>query len=237
MAINISDFDKIWASTSPLTPYAFSDNNYKQGWNFVGATPPARQMWDGYMKRSDEKQQYIVQNFLPLAGGTMTGSIVTDNPFKPPTDDTVLGVYGGTDYDSGSALQVFGKDNSTYAGWFSLRASDGINSKILVGKPDGTFTWDGKSIPERSYGISLTSTAGENTYTFTINTNGAVIFAKRGNNCGVYMVTYWDSTPTKIFTTGTEPITITKSANSTSVTITNTYSSAVSIKIINGSNL
>lgn len=86
MAINITDFDKIWASTSPLTPYAFSENNYKQGWNFVGATPPARQMWDSYMKRSDEKQQYIVNNFLPLSGGTMTGAIV-GNPITLTADD------------------------------------------------------------------------------------------------------------------------------------------------------
>lgn len=75
MAINLTDFDKIWASSSPLTPYSFSDANYEEGWNFVGSTPPARQMWDGYMKRSDEKQQYIVNNFLPLAGGTMTGTL------------------------------------------------------------------------------------------------------------------------------------------------------------------
>lgn len=75
MAIILTDFDKIWASSSPLTPYSFSDANYEEGWNFVGSTPPARQMWDSYFKWSDEKQQYIVQNFLPLAGGTMTGTL------------------------------------------------------------------------------------------------------------------------------------------------------------------
>lgn len=147
MAINLTDFDKIWASTSPLTPYAFSDANYQQGWNFVGATPPARQMWDSYMKWSDEKQQYIVNNFLPLSGGTMTGSIVFGNGVvKTETDDYVLGLYGGSEFGNGAVFQAFGKDHSTYAGWFSLRADDGANNKLLVGKPDGTLTWDGTDV-------------------------------------------------------------------------------------------
>ena len=64
--MNINDFNKIWASTSPLTPYSFSDANYKEGWNFVGSTPPARQMWDGYMKLQDEKSQFLSVNTLRL---------------------------------------------------------------------------------------------------------------------------------------------------------------------------
>lgn len=80
MAINITDFDKIWASSSPLTPYTYTDANYEEGWNFVGSTPPARQMWDGYMKWSDEKQQWIVNNFLPLSGGTLTGAVESVTP-------------------------------------------------------------------------------------------------------------------------------------------------------------
>ena len=75
MAITLTDFTKIWASTSPLTPYTFSESNYKEGWNFVGGTPPARQMWDSIQKQNDEKLKYIVDNFLPLAGGTITGDL------------------------------------------------------------------------------------------------------------------------------------------------------------------
>lgn len=64
MAINKSDFNKIWASTSPLAPYTFTENNYKEGWNFIGATPPARQMWDFLQKNNDEKMQFIVNDLL-----------------------------------------------------------------------------------------------------------------------------------------------------------------------------
>lgn len=86
MAFTLEDFNKIWASTSPLTPYEFSDSNYQQGWNFIGATPPARQMWDFLQKRNDEKSQWLYNNKLSLSGGTMTGAIV-GNPLTLTADD------------------------------------------------------------------------------------------------------------------------------------------------------
>lgn len=95
MAITLADFTKIWASTSPLTPYSFSDSNYQEGWNFVGTTPPARQMWDSIQKQNDEKMEYIVNNFLPLSGGTLTGVVngvtpaVGDNTTKLATTEYV----------------------------------------------------------------------------------------------------------------------------------------------------
>lgn len=95
MAITLADFTKIWASTSPLTPYSFSDSNYQEGWNFIGSTPPARQMWDYIQKNNDEKMKYIVDNFLPLSGGTLTGVVngvtpaVGDNTTKLATTEYV----------------------------------------------------------------------------------------------------------------------------------------------------
>jgi hypothetical protein len=84
MAVNYTDFDKVWASASPLTPYEFSDNNYRQGWNFVGGTPPSRQMWDFLQKNNDEKMKYLADNYLPLSGGTLTGDV---NGVTPPAGD------------------------------------------------------------------------------------------------------------------------------------------------------
>ena len=75
MTVTKDDFEKVWASTSPLTPYAFSDAKYKEGWNFIGSTPPSRQMWDFLQKNNDEKMQYLANNYLPLSGGSITGDV------------------------------------------------------------------------------------------------------------------------------------------------------------------
>ena len=80
MTVTKDDFDKIWASTSPLTPYSFSESQYKEGWNFIGSTPPARQMWDFLQKQNDEKMQYLANNYLPLSGGTLTGDVLGVTP-------------------------------------------------------------------------------------------------------------------------------------------------------------
>ena len=101
---------------------------------------------------------------LPLSGGTMTGAIITDSPIKASTDDNAVGVYGGTDYNNGGALQMFGKDHATYPGLFSIRASDGVDNKILIGQPDGTLTWDGKAV-ERVHAYSISASTGYVRYT------------------------------------------------------------------------
>ena len=107
MAITLADFTKIWASTSPLTPYSFSDSNYQEGWNFIGGTPPARQMWDFLQKNNDEKMKYIVDNFLPLTGGSITGNLdvsgtVTAGVGLPPVGSVTA--FAGTTTPQGWLL-------------------------------------------------------------------------------------------------------------------------------------
>lgn len=150
MAITLADFTKIWASTSPLTPYAFSDSNYQEGWNFIGVTPPARQMWDFIQKQNDEKMKYIVDNFLPLSGGAMTGYI------SRSVNDSFLQLNGGTAQANGSWLRLNGKDNT---GVFQLRANDGVNDVGLVGNPDGTLKWNSKEV-ERIHAYSISASTG-----------------------------------------------------------------------------
>lgn len=158
MAITLADFNKIWASTSPLTPYSFSEANYKRGWNFIGATPPARQMWDSYMKASDEKHQWLYNNKLSLSGGTMTGAIVsTANKFVRRSNDTgYLQLMGGTEFAYGASLTLMGIDHSAQPGQFMLRARDASTYKDLLGKPDGTLTWGG----ERVFRGTITTVTG-----------------------------------------------------------------------------
>jgi len=111
MAFTTDNFNKIWASTSPLTPYEFSDSNYQEGWNFVGSTPPARQMWDFLQKRNDEKAQYIFNNFLPLSGGNVTGDL----------------------FIAGNAVESINASGTNY-----IRYDSGL--QICFGNVDGTET-------------------------------------------------------------------------------------------------
>ena len=165
MAINITDFDKIWASNSPLTPYSFTDANYQEGWNFISSTPPARQMWDGYMKWSDEKQQWIVNNFLPLSGGTMTGNIILADGGNP------LSTAGGTLTGEVDGVTPASNDNST-----KLATTEWVVGSLK----ENAFILDDShtpTIPENS-DLNDYTTAG--TYRATSSTTSATL-----SNCPV----------------------------------------------------
>lgn len=152
MAVTQADFNRIWASTSPLTPYNFSNTNYLQGWNFVGSTPPARQMWDKYMNLADQKMQYLYNNYLPLAGGVLSGYLrFSDSDSRIISDradkDGAVSIYGGGGYTTGSFAAFYGINHASNAGRFIIRAvADGSHSKELQGRPDGTLTWDGQPL-------------------------------------------------------------------------------------------
>ena len=156
MAISWDDFDKIWASTSPLTPYSFSDNNYKQGWNFVGATPPARQMWDSIQKANDEKFKFLRDNFG-------TPNMVTTAAQMTDTDK--IYVYVGSEagwnnghwyyYDAGTSAWV---DGGVY------------NSTAFV--TDTTLTEAGKAADAKAVGDALALKADLTGATFTGVVNG-----------------------------------------------------------------
>lgn len=62
MAITQDDFKKVWASTSSVPEYTFSDTDYKNGWEFVGNLPPTRAMWDELQRKNDEKMQFLQEN-------------------------------------------------------------------------------------------------------------------------------------------------------------------------------
>lgn len=165
MAISWDDFDKIWASTSPLTPYNFSEVNYKQGWNFVGATPPARQMWDSIQKANDEKFKFLRDNFG-------TPNMVTTAAQMTDTDK--IYVYVGSEagwnnghwyyYDAGTSAWV---DGGVY------------NSTAFV--TDTTLTEAGKAADAKAVGDALALKADLAGATFTGNVVVNADFSTSGN--------------------------------------------------------
>lgn len=167
MAISWDDFDKIWASTSPLTPYSFSDNNYKQGWNFVGATPPARQMWDSIQKANDEKFKFLRDNFG-------TPNIVTTA--SQMTDTSKVYVYMGSEA---------GWSNGHWYYYNGTAWADGgvYNSVAFV--TDSTLTLQGQPADAKAVGDALALKAdlagctftGDVTFSAGLSTTGETTFA------------------------------------------------------------
>ena len=142
MAITLADFNKIWASTSPLTPYSFSDNNYKQGWNFIGSTPPARQMWDYLQKQNDEKSQYL---FNSVKDKTMLLS-----------DDLATIIPSGADLnDYKTAGTYITTGESATASLLNCPTATGAIKLVVLYTGYGNVSWSGRQIIYSRDGIYI----------------------------------------------------------------------------------
>lgn len=188
MAITLADFNKIWSSTSPLSPYTFSDDDYNDGWNFIGQIPPSRQMWDFLQKNNDEKMQYLANNYLPLSGGTMTGNLtfnVASGTIKKYDDSGLTQIFSSTAFNKGAFLAIYGKDHSTDSGRFKLVAHDGTNNKYLEGRPDGKLTWDGNNVlTDATVGTRVSNSTSE-----TVNVSSTTKITSINLTAGVWVVT------------------------------------------------
>ena len=89
------DYDKIFASGATSTQ-DWTDENYLRGWGYLGQTPPPYQLFDALFKRLDLKtqelksgQDNISSNYVPLAGGVMTGllSLFTGSTVPTPNSN------------------------------------------------------------------------------------------------------------------------------------------------------
>jgi len=91
-------------------------------------------------------------NYLPLAGGTMTGTITAnvENIIKRSVNNGNLSILGGTAAANGGRLELYGASRSTNPGAFLLTTGT-VSSKYcqLLAKPDGTLTWSG-TVPAAS---------------------------------------------------------------------------------------
>lgn len=81
--------------------------------------------------------------YLPLRGGAMTGSDITRN-----VDNSALSLRGGSDYEKGGSLELYGKDYdiTDITGAFRLIAKKDAYVRYLTGTPAGDLTWDGNSL-------------------------------------------------------------------------------------------
>lgn len=83
------------------------------------------------------------QKYLPLAGGKLSGNVYRN------TDDKAIALYGGSAWNKGSALILFGKDANDENGSngdFIIEAQNGTSSAKLKGSVTGQLQWNGKNI-------------------------------------------------------------------------------------------
>lgn len=83
------------------------------------------------------------QKYLPLVGGKLSGALYRN------TDDKSMALYGGSTWDKGSALILFGKDANDENGSngdFIIEAQNGTSFARLKGSATGQLLWNGKNI-------------------------------------------------------------------------------------------
>lgn len=186
MTVNKTDFDKIWASTSSVPEYTFSDTDYKNGWEFVGNLPPTRAMWDKLQKRNDEKMQYLMEN----------GTNWVDNVSTLRTTDAKVGeVYGTkgyyTDNDGGQGFYIIRADDSDTDDGGAIIILDNGNVAELIA--DGTvnvkqFGAYGDGLHDDTIAIQSAIDSGAEQVLLTkgeyiVSKNSALDFVKHDEPC------------------------------------------------------
>lgn len=102
MAFTEEDYNKIWASNSPLPEYTFSDDDYLEGWNFVGEIPPSRTMWDAFKKDTDLKMKDLYAANKDWCERAETASANAENSAELAEDWATKtdGTVGGNEYSA-----------------------------------------------------------------------------------------------------------------------------------------
>lgn len=112
----------------------------------LGVTATAAEL--NYMDGVTSNVQTQLDSKLSTSGGTISGVITTTDGDAFNRNVTTGGTYyyGGTSFDDGAFLGLYGKDQSNYAGQFRLKADNGESFTYLEGMPDGQLRWNNKTV-------------------------------------------------------------------------------------------
>lgn len=93
----------------------------------------------------------ITGNYLPLSGGTLTGTLYTSagRGLCNTTNSSTLTISGGSHVGGGANLYLCGTDN--FDGQFTLQALGQHTTCNLEGHYDGTLTWNEKPVSLDEY--------------------------------------------------------------------------------------
>lgn len=112
----------------------------------LGVTATAAEL--NYMDGVTSNVQTQLDSKLSTSGGTISGVITTTDGDAFNRNVTTSGTYyyGGTSFDDGAFLGLYGKDQSNYAGQFRLKADNGESFAYLEGMPSGQLRWNNKTV-------------------------------------------------------------------------------------------
>lgn len=207
----------------------------------------ATQSAAGYMSAEDKAAlDGVPTTYLPLSGGTMTGTLKTsDVSVMPGTGDAIavanntgrLSFCGGTQYGQGARALIYGTQNVNNPGEFILEATNGSAFKSLIGKPDGTLTWDGNTVitsdfMKNSVFQATLANAGPTSFTYHMECGISLILVKRDNNAQLYACDWWNTSPVLLFSTGSTLATIAKTENNNITVTKNTSPSATCLALV-----
>ena len=149
-------------STSGLTacpiisgvPY-YKDTNTTYSLSSFGVTSTATEL--NYTDGVTSNIQSQLDGKLSTSGGTISGVITSTDGDIANRNVTTSGTYyyGGTNFDDGAFLGLYGKDQSNYAGQFRLKADNGESFAYLEGNPNGSLRWNGENVLTDSSNISF----------------------------------------------------------------------------------
>lgn len=89
----------------------------------------------------------ITINDDPVVTCSSAGTILNKGTtiIRQEATDSYTQIFGGDTFLNGAYVRLNGKDEAS-GGGFVLSTGDGSANKSLTGKPDGTLTWNGKSL-------------------------------------------------------------------------------------------
>lgn len=115
---------------------------------------------------------------------TFNGNLVTSQ-INVSNNSSLLRIFGGTSASTGANLDLYGQDKSDNRGSFIMRARDSSGYKALIGKIDGSLTWNSNEILTRVNGVTLDTAqtiTGAKTFTpWTTFSNGINVKWITGN--------------------------------------------------------
>lgn len=146
LTLDASSSNSIYGNSTTVQPPAVGAKLYIQV--FTSAVPASMAQAGEFINMLEAKADKTeLENYLPLSGGTMTGSLLTTNENSFMFENTTgkIGILFNSSWTNGANIWLHGKDHAQ-AGCFDINAHNGTTSCQLKGKADGTLTWAGKAV-------------------------------------------------------------------------------------------